>query len=84
MRYHLDNTNHCIHWTTEGKHYKLDAVTFGHFLGFGKEDRKRPWIYDLKQLAISEYQYMYMDGHLADGKTTWFKPYYYVLNNILR
>ena len=38
--YHLDTANHCIHWTTEGKHYKMDAVTFGHLLGFGKEDCK--------------------------------------------
>ena len=27
---------------------------------------------------------MYMEGHKADGKTVWLKPYYYVLNNILR
>lgn len=27
---------------------------------------------------------MYMKGHRADGKTVWLKPYYYVLNNILR
>jgi hypothetical protein len=26
---------------------------------------------------------MYMEGHRADGKTTWLKPYYYVLNDIL-
>ena len=26
---------------------------------------------------------MYLDGHRADGKTVWLKPYYYVLNNIL-
>ena len=61
----------------------MDAVTFSHLLGFGKEDRKRPWISKLKQLVISEYQYMYMDGHPTDGKTTWLKPYYYVLNNSL-
>jgi hypothetical protein len=32
---------------------------------------------------MDEYQYMYLDGHHADGHTVWFKPYYYVLNNIL-
>ena len=26
---------------------------------------------------------MYLDGHRANGKTIWLKPYYYVLNNIL-
>ena len=33
---------------------------------------------------MDEYQYMYLDGHHPDGKTIWLKPYYYVLNNILR
>ena len=27
---------------------------------------------------------MYLDGHTADGQTVFLKPYYYVLNNILR
>ena len=27
---------------------------------------------------------MYIDGHTADGQTVYLKPYYYVLNNILR
>ena len=27
---------------------------------------------------------MYLDRHTADGQTTFLKPYYYVLNNILR
>ena len=32
---------------------------------------------------MDEYQYMYLDGHHADGKIIWLMPYYYVLNNIL-
>jgi hypothetical protein len=82
--YYLDISNHSIHWTTEGKHYKLDSVTFSRLLGFGKEVRKLPRILDFDQLEMTEYQYMYLDGHKADGKSTWLKPYYYVLNNILR
>ena len=27
---------------------------------------------------------MYLDGHTADGQTVYLKPYFYVLNNILR
>ena len=27
---------------------------------------------------------MYLDGHTTDGQTVYLKPYYYVLNNILR
>ena len=38
----------------------------------------------MQPLAASEYQYMYQEGHVADGQTVWLKPYFYVLNNILR
>jgi hypothetical protein len=61
----------------------LDSVTFSRLLGFGKEVRKLPRTSDFDQLDMTEYQYMYLDGHKADGKSTWLKPYYYVLNNIL-
>jgi hypothetical protein len=33
---------------------------------------------------MEEYQHMYLDGYPADGKTVYLKPYFYVLNNILR
>lgn len=82
--YHLDSSTRTIHWTTEGNHYKVDAITFSRLLGFGSDDRKRAKVDGIPPLAISEYQYMYMKGHRADGKTVWLKPYYYVLNNILR
>jgi len=37
--YYLDNTNNTIHWTTEGVHYKVDALTFSLLLGLGRKDR---------------------------------------------
>ena len=82
--YYLDNANNTIHWTTEGVHYKVDALTFFHLLGLGCKDRQDPRISDMQPLAASEYQYMYQEGHVADGQTVWLKPYFYVLNNILR
>ena len=84
--YHLDTREdtHVIHWTTEGKHYKVDFITFSHLLGLNRRDRTSTAITEILALAMDEYQYMYLDGHRADGKTVWLKPYYYVLNNILR
>ena len=40
--YHLDTREdtHVIHWTTEGKHYKVDFPTFAHLLGWGHRDRR--------------------------------------------
>ena len=83
--YHLDTRakNHFIHWTTEGKHYKVDFITFSRLLGMDHRDRTSTAITNISALAMDEYQYMYLDGHRPNGKTIWLKPYYYVLNNIL-
>jgi hypothetical protein len=74
---------HVIHWTTEKKHYKVDFPTFALLLGLDRKDRCSTTISEISTLAMDEYQYMYLDGHRADGQTVWLKPYYYVLNNIL-
>ena len=83
--YHLDTwvETHFIHWTTEGKHYKVDFITFSRLLGLDCRDCTSSAIADIFALAMDEYQYMYLDGHHADGKIIWLMPYYYVLNNIL-
>jgi hypothetical protein len=73
-----------IHWTTEGRHYKVDFVTFARLLGFNGHDRRAAEITDYEDVAMSEYQFMYLEGFPADGQTVYLKPYYYVLNNILR
>jgi len=73
-----------IHWTTEGKHYKVDFVNFSRLLGLGHSDRTATELTEYEDLALEEYQHMYLEGHRADGQTTFLKPYYYVLNNILR
>jgi hypothetical protein len=83
--YHLDTRvdTHVIHCTTEGKHYKVDFITFSHLLGLDRRDHTSTAITEISALAMDEYQYMYLDGHRANGKTVWLKPCYYVLNNIL-
>ena len=83
--YHLDTRadTHVIHWTTKGKHYMVDFPTFARLLGLDHRDHCSTIIAEISPLAMDEYQYMYLDGHRADGKTVWLEPYYYVLNNIL-
>ena len=67
--YHLDTREdtHVIHWTTEGKHYKVDFPTFARLLGLECKDRRLLAISEISALAMDEYQYMYLDGHCADG-----------------
>ena len=56
-----------IHWTTEGRHYKVDFVTFARLLGFNGHDRRAAEITDYEDVAMSEYQFMYLEGFPADG-----------------
>lgn len=85
--YHLrDKTGDpdVIHWTTEGKHYQVDFCTFARLLSFNGSDRRNTELIEYEDLAMEEYQHMYHPGHAADGQKVFLKPYYYVLNNILR
>jgi len=56
-----------IHWTTEGRHYKVDFVTFARLLGFNGHDRRAAEITNCEDVAMSEYQFMYLEGFPADG-----------------
>ena len=71
-----------IHWTTEGKHYKVDFITFSCLLGLNEYDRTSPELTEYEDVALEEYQHMYLDGYPTDGQIVYLKPYY-VLNNIL-
>ena len=50
-----------IHWTTEGKHYKVDFITFSRLLGLGHTDRTAPELTEYEDVALEEYQHMYLD-----------------------
>ena len=63
---------------------KVDFITFSCLLGLSHIDRTAPELTEYDDVALEEYQHMYLDGHAADGQTAYLKPYYYVLNNILR
>ena len=73
-----------IYWTTEGKHYKVDFITFSRLLSLSHSDCIATELTEYEDLDMEEYQHMYLDGHRVDGQTVFLKPYYYVLNNILR
>ena len=63
---------------------KVDFITFSCLLGLSHSDRTTTELTEYEDLALEEYQHMYLDGHTADGQTVFLKPYFYVLNNILR
>ena len=64
-----DNTGaiDIVHWTTEGKHYKVDFITFSRLLGLSHSDRIATELTKYEDLALEEYQHMYLDGHTANG-----------------
>ena len=55
--YHLDTheDTRVIHWTTEGKHYKVDFPTFARLLGLDRRDRCSTTIVEISPLAMDEY-----------------------------
>ena len=65
-----------VHWTTEGKHNKVDFITFPRLLGLSQADRTAPELTEYEDVALEEYQHMYLDGHIADEQTVFLKPYY--------
>jgi len=40
-----------LHWTTEGKHYKVDFITFSHLLGLSHADRTAPELTEYEDVA---------------------------------
>jgi len=69
--YHHETTSSgaidIIHWTTEGKHYKVDFITFSCLLGFGEYDRTAPELTEYEDVAMEEYRHMYLYGYPSDG-----------------
>ena len=44
-----------IHWTTEGRHYKVDFITFSRLLGFNHHDRHVAKLSDYEDVDMREY-----------------------------
>jgi hypothetical protein len=73
-----------IHWMTEGRHYKIDYVTFSRLLGFSDEERGFTYIHDERRAEVRDIAYMLIDRRSADGKVKGLKSFYYILNNLIR
>ena len=69
---------------TEGRHYRVDFVTFSRILGFGEEERGFTYIHDETRAEIYDIAYMWIDRRNVDRKVSGLKSCYYILNNLIR
>jgi len=70
---------------TEGRHYRIDFVTFSRILGFGEEERVFTYIHDEARAEIYDIAYMWIDRREANGQVSGLQSYYYyILNNLIR
>ena len=69
---------------TDGRHYRIDFVTFSHILGFGQIHRSFSRIHDVRRLEPHDMSHMCEDPSKADGRRTGLKAIYYTMNNLFR
>jgi len=73
---------------TQGVHYRLDFITLSHLLGFDQVDRDAHQLSTIFAEGISEADLdaaeIYKPGAHPDFKTTQLKPFFFVLNNLIR
>ena len=58
MTFYYDMFVDEIHWITEGRHYRIDFVTFSMILGFSEEERGFTYILDEPRAEIRDIAYM--------------------------
>ena len=73
-----------IHWMTEGRHYRIDYITFCRLLGFSEEERGFTYIHDERRAEARDIAYMLIDRRVAYRKVKGLKSFYYILNNLIR
>jgi hypothetical protein len=69
---------------TDGRHYRIDFVTFSWILGFGRAHRTYSRIHDENRVEISDISYMWRDPRIADGRRSGLQSFYYIMNNLIR
>jgi hypothetical protein len=69
---------------TDGRHYRVDFVTFSQILGFREEHRGYTYIHDEPRAEIREISYIWRDSRMADSKRSGLHSFYYILNNLIR
>lgn len=84
----IDSEHKVLHWMTASEHFHCDYTTFSRLLGFNHVDRAAPSLCSLypdsvpqDHLAAAQ---IYLPGFPADCTTAALKPYFYVLNNLIR
>ena len=69
---------------TEGRHHRVDFVTFSRIFGFDEEHHGFSYIHDEQRAEVREIAFMYLDSRSIDGKVKGLKSFYYILNNLIR
>ena len=69
---------------TQGRHYRIDFVTFSRILSFREEERGFTYIHDEARAKIHDIAYTWIDRRGVDGKVNGLRSYYYILNNLIR
>jgi hypothetical protein len=83
--YFWDQEEDEIHWMTDGRHYKVNFVTFSRILGFGYDHRRLSNIHDGRRLEPHEVSFMWEEqGRVPDWSRTKLKSLYYIMNNLIR
>jgi hypothetical protein len=59
----------------DGRHYRVDFITFSRILGFREEHRGYTCIHDEPRAEIREISYMWRDSRIADGKRSGLHSY---------
>ena len=62
-----------LHWTTEGKHNKVDFITFSRLLGLSHADCTALELTEYEDVALEEYQHM-CGGINPYTLVAWFGP----------
>lgn len=83
--YFLDQEEDEMHWMTDGRHYKVNFVTFCRILGFGFDHRRLSHIHAERRLEPREVSFMWEEqGRVPDWSRTKLKSSYYIMNNLIR
>jgi hypothetical protein len=82
--YYWNKVTDELHWMTDGRHYRIDFVTFSRILGFGRGHRTYSCIHDENRMEISDISYIWRDPRIADGRRSGLQSFYYVMNNLIR
>lgn len=74
--YYWCNMTDILHWMTEGRHYRLDFITFVRLLGFISMDMCFAKFHDKRNLIEREITFVYVNPTTVDALVRDLKPLY--------